>query len=131
MILTTRNIKKLKKDIEFSNGLSSMCTTKESSQKVKDVGFNVTFENDYAIPDKQNPIPFYYEFTRVLSLSGFAASWLGIWILWMFTLILEFCCIAPKGTTQSQGILQLAANSLTKGGKTGSVTVAYVIIGEK
>jgi len=80
---------------------------------------------------KKNPLPFYYEFTRMLSLSGFAASWLGIWLLWIFTFILELFCIAPKGTSQSQRILQLAANSLTQGGKTGTVTVAYMIKGEK
>jgi len=122
---------KIRKDIEYSNGLSVTISTKESLQKFKDVGFDVTFDKDYSIPDKKNPIPYYYEFTQMFSLSGFATSWIGLWFLFFFTWFLELFCLAPKGTSSSQSILQVAANSLKLGGQKGIYTVLYMIIGEK
>jgi len=100
-------------------------------KKFTEVGFDLVHEKDYSITDKRNPIPFYYDFTRGCTLSGFAASWIGIWLLWFFSLILECFRIAPQGTAKGQGILQIAANSLTQGGKTGSVTIAYMLVGKK
>jgi len=122
---------KVKEDIEYGNGLSNTISTKESLKKLKDVGFQVLHEKDYCEVDKLNPVPWYREFDRNLSLSGFASSWLGIWILWVLVSILEFIHLAPKGTSESEGVLQVAARSLMKGGKLGIYTVAYLIMGQK
>lgn len=122
---------KVKTDIEYSNALSPTTTCAESKQKVEEVGFKVLHDKDYGVPDRLNPVPWYNEFARSLSLSGLAASWLGIWILYILMFLLELVYLVPRGTTRSQGLLQMAANSLLKGGDLGIYTVCYMIVAEK
>ena len=122
---------RLKKDIEVGNGLPDICGTVNCLQAMKDAGFEIVTESDFAAKtDVQpwmtpllpswNPLSQRFQFNPV----GAVITNVAIWLL-------EMIRFAPAGTVKTQKILQAGGFALRDAGQEGIFTTMYMMVGTK
>ena len=128
----------MKKDIEIGNGLPDIATTKDCCKALQDAGFELLDEYDVCTD------PTMYE-ARGLALpwmTPLLPSWnplsqrfqfnkLGGPITNFCIYMLECLYIAPKGTINTQQVLQTGAFALRDAGMEQIFTTAYLMVGRK
>ncbi len=83
--------KKVKYGIEIGNSLPEIATTKEVTDALRKVGFEIIEITDFGIPTPQNPIPWYDPLSsKYTSLYGFRYTELGRWLTGVMVSAMEF-----------------------------------------
>ena len=115
----------LKKGIETGNGLLDIALFDDVSEALQNVGFEVIESFDVA-DDADLETPWYRALEgRDLSLKSLPRTTLGrLFTTWALG-ILESLRVVPKGTTDVQNFLNLAADSLVAGGRLGIFTPMF------
>ncbi|CAH2035383.1 unnamed protein product [Thlaspi arvense] len=120
---------KIKAEIEFGNALPDIRLTTKCLEAVKNAGFDVIWEKDFA---KDSPVPWYLPMdTNNLSLLSFRVTTVGKFVTDALIKGLEYVRVVPEGTQRIQTILQKAANGLVNGGKKGIFTPMYFVLARK
>lgn len=123
---------KIKKQIEEGDGLPDIASTKECSEALKTAGFEILDERDL-VDDEIGPggkpwmlplLPSWNPFTQ-----RFQFNWLGRALTKYGLMALEFCFLAPKGTSKTQIMLQAGGMGLGDGGKQRIFTPMYLMVG--
>jgi sterol 24-C-methyltransferase len=113
-----------KHDILLGNGLPDLRHTAECLQAMKDVGFEVEFEEDIA---PASDVPWYapIDASVYFSLRNFRVSGFGRAVTHAAVWALETLRIAPPGTASVSSFLVKGADALVAGGRK-EVRCAYV-----
>ncbi|CAG8478662.1 10920_t:CDS:2 [Paraglomus brasilianum] len=128
---------KIIRGIEIGDGISQLYSTREALQALKNVGFELEYEDDLA--EINDVVPWYYPLTGDFRKSQ------SIWDFFTFfrlTVVgkmltralvggLEKVGAAPTGSVEVQKLLELAGDSLAKGGETKIFTPMYLLVGRK
>jgi sterol 24-C-methyltransferase len=128
----------LKKDIEEGNGLPDICNTTDCLQALRDAGFELVYECDFAsrsdihgyahkIQSWMTPL---LPSWNLLS-QRFQFNWLGAIITNVAIYGLELVRIAPAGTVKTQKVLQRGGFALRDAGTAGIFTTMYLMVGRK
>jgi sterol 24-C-methyltransferase len=123
--------RQIKSDIEVGNALPELEFTERSCECLRESGFKVLEATDFGVQSKLNPIPWYLPLAATYSLSNIRFTWVGRMITEKCVSLLEGLTIAPKGSRKAHDLLQLAAQGLVAGGKSGIFTPAFFVVGEK
>lgn len=123
--------KQIKEDIEIGNALPELISTTEAAEALKQSGFDLIEATDFGVQTKENPIPWYEPLAAKYNLSNWRYTWAGRWLTHGLVWGMECCCIAPRGSTKTSTLLQIAASGLVAGGKSGVFTPSFFIVGEK
>lgn len=115
--------KKLAHEIEFGNGIPSMRPAHEARDALVKVGFEVQLDEDLA--DRDDPIPWYYPLEGDLKkaqtlwdyITVMRISPAGRFVNHKIMKMLELLGVMPKGTHSITVALDVAAESLVKGGQ--------------
>lgn len=126
-----RRHRQIKRDIEIGNALPELELTEHSVKCLEESGFEVLEARDFGVQDRLNPIPWYEPLAATWNLSGIRNTWLGRYVTQTLVWSLELLHIAPTGTTKAHDLLQVAAQGLVAGGKTGTFTPSFFIVGQK
>ena len=131
---TNKNHLKIKKEIEEGDGLPDLYSTAASLEAMKKAGFEILHEEDLAEAEFGEArggkrwnlplLPSWNPFTQ-----RFQLNWLGLYITTYSLKILEFCFLAPKGTSETQQMLQKGGSGLGAGGETKIFTPIYLMVG--
>ena len=115
----------IKKDIETGNGLPDIALFDDVLRALQNVGFEVIESFDAA--DAADPeTPWYRALEgRDLSLQSLPRTTIGRFVTTWALRILESLRVVPKGTTDVQDFLNLAADSLVAGGRLGIFTPMF------
>ena len=122
---------RMKKDIEEGNGLPDICNTNDCLQAMKDAGFEIVCESDFAaktdvqpwmtpLQPSWNPLSQRFQFNPV----GAVITNFTIWLL-------ETIRLAPAGTVKTQKVLQAGGFALRDAGQEGIFTTMYLMVGTK
>lgn len=123
--------------IEVGDGIPKMYSVDVASQALKNVGFEITFQQDLA--NVGDDIPWYYPLSgdwkyiqRASDLWTFlrTSNW-GRALTREATGLLETCKIAPKGSKKVTVALEEAAINLVAGGKEGIFTPMMLFVVRK
>ena len=116
---------KLKKGIEEGNSLPDIASFDEVLSALKNVGFELAEARDVA-KDADPETPWYRALEgRDLSLTSVPRTTIGRAVTTFGLRVLEPLGVVPKGTTQVQEFLNIAADSLTAGGRLGIFTPMF------
>jgi len=131
---TNKNHLRIKKEIEEGDGLPGLYSTAASLEAMKNAGFEILHEEDLAEAEFGEErggkrwnlplLPSWNPFTQ-----RFQRNWLGFYITTYSLKVLEFCFLAPKGTSETQQMLQKGATGLGAGGDTKIFTPIYLMVG--
>lgn len=125
---------RMKKQIEEGDGLPDICHTSVCLEAMKKAGFEILHEKDiaeedYGVMGGGKPwmlplLPSWNPFTQ-----RFQFNWAGL-ILTKYSLkVLEYLRLAPKGTSQTQIMLQKGAIGLGDAGNEKIFTPMYLMVG--
>jgi sterol 24-C-methyltransferase len=123
--------RQIKSDIEVGNALPELELTEHSCECLRNSGFKVLEATDFGEQTKLNPIPWYAPLAATYNLSNIRFTWMGRMITETAVSVLESLHIAPKGSRKAHDLLQIAAQGLVNGGKTGTFTPSFFVVGEK
>ena len=125
---------RMKKQIEEGDGLPDICHTSVCLEAMKKAGFEILDERDIALEDYGaghggKPwmlplLPSWNPFTQ-----RFQFNWLGQALTKYSLKVLEFIYLAPKGTSQTQIMLQKGGIGLGDGGNEKIFTPMYLMVG--
>lgn len=131
---TNKEHLKMKKQIEEGDGLPDICHTTVCLEAMKKAGFEILHEEDMAEEEygaKRGGkawnlplLPSWNPFTQ-----RFQFNWLGQFLTKNALKVLEFCFLAPKGTSQTQIMLQKGGIGLGNGGDAKIFTPMYLMVG--
>lgn len=116
--------KALAHEIELGNGIPEMRSLKLARQALKDVGFNVEYEEDLA--ERKDHVEWYYplegDYSKAQTFydlfTVWRTTWFGMFVMHNIMWFLELFGILPKGTLEVGAALKVAQSSLIKGGQT-------------
>lgn len=125
---------RIKKQIEEGDGLPDIAHTSVCLEAMKKAGFEILDErdmadDDYAAGKGGKPwmlplTPSWNPFTQ-----RFQFNWFGLRLTKYLLKLLEFCFLAPKGTSKTQIMLQAGGIGLADGGKIKIFTPMYLMVG--
>ncbi|KAF9074736.1 S-adenosyl-L-methionine-dependent methyltransferase [Rhodocollybia butyracea] len=129
--------KALAHEIELGNGIPEMRSLKLARQALKDVGFNVEYEEDLA--ERKDHVEWYYplegDYSKAQTFydlfTVWRTTWFGMFVMHNIMWFLELFGILPKGTLEVGAALKVAQSSLIKGGQTKLFTPMYLAIARK
>ena len=117
--------------IEYANSLAPLISGRELARVMEAAGFELLSSYDQN-SDSETKTPWYMSLQgRDISLTSFARTPFGREFTRHLTKILEFLRIAPNGTSTTSEMLNIAADSLVKGGELGIFTPSYLIHARK
>ena len=117
--------------IEFSNATPDLLTTQQQLDTMKGAGFEVLSATDQAA-ESDPATPWYMALQgRDVSLASLARIPAGRKFTMGVTKLLEKVRIAPPGTSEASGLLNIAADSLVEGGEAGIFTPMFVVHARK
>nr|CAG8594320.1 11564_t:CDS:2 [Entrophospora candida]CAG8647064.1 10858_t:CDS:2 [Entrophospora candida] len=114
--------RRIVRGIEYANGIPELFSSSHAEQALKNVGFELVLSKDLA--DNDDPIAWYYPLegdprkaqTFWDFFTIFRMTKLGKFFTRSFVSTLEKTGIMPKGTLQTQYVLETAGDSLVEGG---------------
>jgi sterol 24-C-methyltransferase len=125
---------RMKKQIEEGDGLPDICHTSVCVDAMKKAGFEMldardVAEEDYGLKHGGKPwmlplLPSWNPFTQ-----RFQFNWFGQALTKYSLKVLEFMYLAPKGTSQTQIMLQKGGIGLGDGGNAKIFTPMYLMVG--
>jgi len=125
---------RMKKQIEEGDGLPDICHTSVCLEAMKEAGFEILDERDiadedYGAANGGKPwmlplLPSWNPFTQ-----RFQFNWFGKALTTYMLVLLEFLYLAPKGTSQTQIMLQKGGIGLGDGGNAKIFTPMYLMVG--
>lgn len=125
---------RMKKQIEEGDGLPDICHTTVCLEAMKQAGFEILLakdmtEQNYGAARGGKPwhyplLPSWNPFTQ-----KFQFNWLGQRMVKDSLKVLEFCFLAPKGTSETQRMLQKGATGLSDAGNAKIFTPMYLMVG--
>ncbi|KAJ4474400.1 delta-sterol C-methyltransferase [Lentinula aciculospora] len=129
--------KALAHEIELGNGIPEMRSLKLSREALKNVGFEVEYEEDLA--ERQDFVEWYYplegDYRKAQTVydlfTVWRTTWFGMFVMHNIFWILELVGLLPKGTIEVGAALKVAQTSLIKGGQTKLFTPMYLAISRK
>jgi sterol 24-C-methyltransferase len=123
---------KLKKGIELGNGVADLLTPSDVLDAMKEAGFEIIENRDYALCNSEYEIPWYDSLEgRYWSVNNFRHTPLGMWFTDKMVWFLESCKIAPKGTHEIHNILITVAKQLVQAGRLGIFSPTYFYLARK
>jgi len=121
---------RIKREIEFGNGIADLKTTEQCKDALREAGYEII-----EIEDRHDgsATPWYEPMapSSSVSLTAFRCSYLGRFLTRNMLWLLESVRLVPPGTCRVQKFLELAADSLAEGGKTGTFTPLYFFLVKK
>lgn len=123
----------IKHEIEAGDSLPDMRHYSLCVEALEKSGFEVVEHYDVAevAPQNGNEIPWYSTLQGGWKLSQIKHSKAGRFLTQTMVDVLEFCRIAPKGTSKTHAMLSKAADYLAQGGETGIFTPMYYLLARK
>jgi len=125
----------IKRKIEQGVGLPYLAEHMEIVDAAKEAGLEVVLHKDPGLdPTLGDPnMPWFYSLGHFFSFTweGFTSSRLSRMLTNKMTAVLEMAKLAPKGTTQVSQLLNLSADGLVDGGKTGTFIPYYFLCARK
>jgi sterol 24-C-methyltransferase len=125
---------RMKKEIEEGDGLPDICHTSVCSEAMKKAGFEIIDEKDIAEEDygagyggKPWMLPLLPSWNPMTQ--RFQFNWLGKALTKYALKGLEFIRLAPKGTSQTQIMLQKGGSGLGDAGNAKIFTPMYLMVG--
>jgi len=131
---TNKEHLRMKKQIEEGDGLPDICHTSVCLEAMRKAGFEILHEEDLANEEfgadrggeawmlpllpSWNPLTQRFQF-----------NWLGQVLVKYALKVLEFCFLAPKGTSETQLMLQKGGIGLGDGGRAQIFTPMYLMVG--
>jgi len=129
---------KVKKGVEFGNGIENLITQSEVVESLKQSGFKVLEHGDLVDIAEEwygdQDVPWYFDMGREYSfesISGFKLSQFGQRFLRKFLWVIEKIGIVPVGALDTEDMLSSGGRMLVKGGKEKIFTPMYYILAEK
>lgn len=123
----------IKKQIEEGDGLPDMARCGDVDAAIENVGFEIIETRDAALDANPGGKPWYLPLTpswNVLT-QRFQFTALGMWLTTNILWVMEKCCLAPKGTSKVQTMLQQGGVGCANGGLTGTFTPMYLVVCRK
>jgi len=121
---------RIKEGIEKGNALPELALTKEIKGNMEDAGFEEVVVKDLC--DKSDAkTPWFLPLSGALTISGWKHTSWGRAITHRALSVLEWCKIAPKGSTEVSKILCDTADDLVKGGEMEIFTPLLLVVGRK
>ncbi|KAH9941157.1 delta-sterol C-methyltransferase [Epithele typhae] len=129
--------KEVAHQIEIGNGIPEMRPISNARAALRDVGFEVEYEDDLA--DRGDDVPWYYPLEGDIfkaqtlwdvftvwrmSSSGKFVTHHGLWLIEKFGIV-------PKGTFEVGETLKIAADALVKSGREKLFTPMYLVVSRK
>jgi len=125
----------IKQKIEQGVGLPYLAEHMEIVHAAKEAGFDVLYHKDPGQdPQLGDPImPWYHPLGHFFSFTweGFTSSRLSRMITSKLVVLLEWSKLAPKGTVAIHKLLEVSAQGLVDGGKTGTFIPYYLLCARK
>lgn len=123
----------VKHKIEHGDSLPDLVHTSVVVQALKDAGFEVIESYDVAVEAMKagNEVPWYQTLQGGCSLSQVKHSRVGRMFTQRMVDTMEFCGLAPKGTSATHHMLCTAADGLAVGGETGIFTPMFYFLARK
>ncbi|KIK56503.1 hypothetical protein GYMLUDRAFT_174142 [Collybiopsis luxurians FD-317 M1] len=129
--------KALAHEIELGNGIPEMRPLHVARQAVKNVGFEVEYEEDLA--ERNDYVEWYYplegDYRKAQTVMDWftvwRTAWLGMFVMHNIFWILELVGVLPRGTIEVGAALKIAQTSLIKGGQQKLFTPMYLMVGRK
>jgi len=131
---TNKDHLRMKKQIEEGDGLPDICHTSVCLEAMKKAGFEILHEEDMAEEEfgvKRGGkawnlplLPSWNPFTQ-----RFQFNFLGQFVVKYALKTMEFCFLAPKGTSETQLMLQKGGIGLGDGGDAKIFTPMYLMVG--
>lgn len=121
----------LKKNIELGNGLPDIIDTHGCLKAMQEAGFEIIHEKDLMEVEQVQPwqtplLPSWNPFSQ-----RFQFNWLGAIITNIAIATMELFWIAPKGTVETQKVLQAGGFALRDAAEEGIFTAMYLMVGRK
>lgn len=124
---TNETHRKMKKYIEEGDGLPDICHTSVCLEAMRRAGFEILDEKDLAISENSwvwPLLPSWNPFTQ-----RFQFNWLGRALVSCSLTVLEFLCLAPKGTMKAQRMLMKGQEGIAYSGQHKTFTPMYLMVG--
>lgn len=119
----------IKAEIESSDGLPEIRSTRQCIQALKGAGFEVIWEKDLA---EDSPVPWYSHLDPSgVSWASFRRTRAVRFITRAMLKTLEALRVVPQGSARVSGFLGQAANGLVKGGNEGIFTPMFFVLARK
>jgi len=123
----------IKEGIEVGNGLPTIATKSDVLDAMQKAGFEVVDSMDVGngVRGTETQVGWYDSLAGSMTLRGFRRTSIGRFITHLFVTILEFLCIAPRGSVKVSKMLNDTANDLVAGGELGIFTPCFFVLGRK
>lgn len=129
---------KIKKDIEYGNGIEDMIVQTEVIKALENSGFRILEEEDLQDSAEElfgeHNVPWYYDMSREYafgSLESFKLSQFGQRSLSGVLTFMEMIKLVPPGASDTNEMLKTGGKGLVKGGQLKIFTPMYMVLGEK
>lgn len=125
--------RKIKHDIEEGNSLPELINVRKISQQLVESGFEPVHSRDLAL-DPHQSVTWYHPITPTFNpfcWPGFQFNVINLNITVMVLSFLELIRIVPQGTSKVQQMLQKGGIGCADGGRTGTFTPMYLVVGRK
>lgn len=123
--------KDIRKRFESGNATPNLFTAQEQIESIRSAGFEILYAADHAL-DSDPETPWYMSLEgRDLSLSSLARIPAGRIFIPYITKFLELLRIAPRGTSQTSKLLNMAADALVEAGQLGIFTPCFLVHARK
>ena len=123
--------KDIRERIEYGNAIPSLFTEKEQMQCLESAGFEILSAEDYML-ESDPDTPWYISLDGGdRSLVSLARRPTGREVTASVTKGLEWMRIAPAGTSDAAGLLNIAADALVESGKLGIFTPGHLVHARK
>jgi len=129
---------KIKKTIEYGNGIENLITVNDVMDSLKAAGFKVLEHGDLQDEAEEwygdQNVPWYFDMAREWSfesLSAFKLSQFGQRTLQKFLWLVETIGLVPRGAVETEDMLSSGGRALVQGGKDKIFTPMYYILAEK
>jgi len=129
---------KVKKAVEYGNGIESLIVQHQVVDALKESGFKVLEHGDLVDVAEEwygdQNVPWYFDMEREWSfesLSAFKLSQFGQRTLAKFLWLVEKIGLFPRGAVETEDMLSSGGRALVKGGQEKIFTPMYYILAEK
>lgn len=128
---------KVKKDIEVGDGLPDMCHTSVCTAALEKVGFKIVEARDVALDEGvhiEQGDPWYRPLTpswNPLKWPRFQFNPIMFRLMPIILNVLELIMLVPKGTSETQVMLQAGGIGCEQGGAIGVFTPMWLMVGRK
>jgi len=117
--------------IEYGNSICQLKTIDEIDNTLQESPLTVIETIDLAVADSENDVPWYSTLQSGWSLSQIRHTKISRTLVGKILQTFETLRILPKGISNTQKVLLVAADGLVKGGKLGIFTPMYLVVVEK